>query len=105
MDFRLTEEQVMIRAVVRDFAQKETPPVTRDNSRNEHFFMAKYFASETGSKVANQAMQIHGSYGYTDEYPVARLLREVRVSSILEGTSQVQKLIIGRSLTGINAFV
>ena len=66
--------------------------------------MAKYYASEIAFKVANNAIQIHGSYGYTDDYPVERFLRDIRVSSILEGTSQVHKLIIGRSLTGINAF-
>lgn len=66
--------------------------------------MAKYYSSEIGFKVANKAIQIHGSYGYTDEYPVERFLRDVRVSSILEGTSQVHKLIIGRALTGISAF-
>jgi alkylation response protein AidB-like acyl-CoA dehydrogenase len=66
--------------------------------------MAKYYASEMALDVANKAIQIHGSYGYTDEYPVERYMRDIRVSSILEGTSQVHKLIIGRSLTGINAF-
>jgi alkylation response protein AidB-like acyl-CoA dehydrogenase len=66
--------------------------------------MAKYYSSEMAFRAANKAMQVHGSYGYTDEYPVERMLRDVRVSSILEGTSQVHKLIIGRDLTGINAF-
>ena len=67
--------------------------------------MAKYYSSEMAFKVANNAMQIHGSYGYTDDFPVERFLRDIRVSSILEGTSQIHKLIIGRSLTGISAFV
>ncbi|MFC2041972.1 acyl-CoA dehydrogenase family protein [Chloroflexota bacterium] len=67
--------------------------------------MAKYYASEIALKAANSAMQIHGSYGYSDEYPVERYFRDVRVSSILEGTSQVHKLIIGRAMTGLNAFV
>ncbi len=66
--------------------------------------MAKYYASEMALRVANQAIQIHGSYGYSDEFPVERIWRDVRVSSILEGTSQVQKLIIGRHVTGISAF-
>lgn len=66
--------------------------------------MAKYYSSEVAFKIANQAIQIYGSYGYTDEYPVERFLRDVRICSILEGTSQVHKLIIGRALTGINAF-
>jgi len=67
--------------------------------------MAKYYSSEIALKAANNAIQIHGSYGYSDEYPVERYFRDVRVSCILEGTSQIHKLIIGRAMTGINAFV
>ena len=67
--------------------------------------MAKYYSSEIAMKAANNALQIHGSYGYSDEYPIERYFRDVRVSSILEGTSQVHKLIIGRAMTGLNAFV
>ena len=67
--------------------------------------MAKYYASEIAFKAANNALQIHGSYGYSDDFPIERFLRDIRVSSILEGTSQMHKLIIGRALTGINAFV
>jgi butyryl-CoA dehydrogenase len=66
--------------------------------------MAKFYASEVAIRAANNAIQVHGSYGYSDEYPVERYFRDVRVSSILEGTSQVQKLIIGRAATGISAF-
>jgi len=67
--------------------------------------MAKYYSSEIALKAANNAIQIHGSYGYSDEYPVERYFRDVRVSSILEGTSQMHKLIIGRAKTGLSAFV
>ena len=67
--------------------------------------MAKYYASEIAFKAANNALQIHGSYGYSDDFPIERYLRDVRVSTILEGTSQMHKLIIGRAMTGINAFV
>jgi butyryl-CoA dehydrogenase len=66
--------------------------------------MAKYYSSEITLKAANNAIQIHGSYGYSDDYPVERYLRDARVSSILEGTSQMHKLIIGRAMTGLNAF-
>ena len=66
--------------------------------------MAKYYASEIALKVANAAIQIHGSYGYSDEFPVERFMRDVRASLIVEGTSDIHKLIIGRSMTGINAF-
>ena len=67
--------------------------------------MAKYFASETAVRAANAAVQVFGGYGYVDEYPVEKYLRDARVSTLYEGTSQIQKLIIGRALTGESAFV
>jgi len=66
---------------------------------------AKYYASEVAVRAANAALQVHGGYGYVDEYPVARYLRDARVLTLYEGTSQVQKLLIGRALTGESAFV
>ncbi|CAM03276.1 hypothetical protein A8924_4393 [Saccharopolyspora erythraea NRRL 2338] len=65
--------------------------------------MAKYHAGETAVRVANNALQVFGGYGYIDEYPVGKYLRDARVLTLYEGTSQVQKLIIGRSLTGVDA--
>jgi alkylation response protein AidB-like acyl-CoA dehydrogenase len=66
---------------------------------------AKYFASEVAVRAANAAVQAHGGYGYVDEYPVGKYLRDARVTTLYEGTSQIQKLLIGRALTGQNAFV
>jgi alkylation response protein AidB-like acyl-CoA dehydrogenase len=66
--------------------------------------MAKYYASEVAVRAANLAIQVHGGYGYIDEYPVSKYLRDARVMTLYEGTSQIQKLLIGRKLTGINAF-
>jgi alkylation response protein AidB-like acyl-CoA dehydrogenase len=67
--------------------------------------MAKLHASENAVSAANLAIQVYGGYGYLDEYPVAKILRDARVMTLYEGTSQVQKLLIGRALTGLNAFV
>jgi alkylation response protein AidB-like acyl-CoA dehydrogenase len=67
--------------------------------------MAKYFASEVAVRAANAALQAHGGYGYVDEYPVGKYLRDARVTTLYEGTSQIQKLLIGRALTGENAFL
>jgi hypothetical protein len=67
--------------------------------------MAKLYASENSVNAANLAIQVFGGYGYLDEYPVAKYLRDARVLTLYEGTSQVQKLLIGRALTGVNAFV
>jgi alkylation response protein AidB-like acyl-CoA dehydrogenase len=66
--------------------------------------IAKYYASEMSVRAANAAVQVHGGYGYVDEYPVGKYLRDARVTTLYEGTSQIQKLIIGRALTGESAF-
>jgi alkylation response protein AidB-like acyl-CoA dehydrogenase len=66
--------------------------------------VAKYYASEASVRAANAAVQVHGGYGYVDEYPVGKYLRDARVTTLYEGTSQIQKLIIGRALTGESAF-
>jgi alkylation response protein AidB-like acyl-CoA dehydrogenase len=65
---------------------------------------AKYFASEAAVRAANSAIQAFGGYGYIDEYPVQKYLRDARVMTLYEGTSQIQKLLIGRAETGISAF-
>ena len=67
--------------------------------------IAKLFATEAAVHCANVAIQVHGGSGYVDDYPVERYFRDVRVTTLYEGTSQIQKLIIGRALTGINALV
>lgn len=65
--------------------------------------MAKLHASETAVRVSNNALQVFGGYGFIDEYPVGKYVRDARVLTLYEGTSQVQKLIIGRALTGVDA--
>ncbi|MDA5281298.1 MULTISPECIES: acyl-CoA dehydrogenase family protein [unclassified Streptomyces] len=65
---------------------------------------AKLFASEAAVRAAGNALQVHGGYGYIDEYPVGKLLRDARVMTLYEGTSQIQKLLIGRARTGVSAF-
>jgi alkylation response protein AidB-like acyl-CoA dehydrogenase len=67
--------------------------------------MAKLYASEAAVRAANNAIQVFGGYGYIDEYPVGKFLRDTRVTTLYEGTSQIQKLLIGRALTGVNAFI
>lgn len=60
--------------------------------------MAKLFASEAANQVAYDALQIHGGYGYSKEYPIERIYRDARVLSIYEGTSEIQRLVIARNL-------
>jgi alkylation response protein AidB-like acyl-CoA dehydrogenase len=67
--------------------------------------IAKLYATEAAVSCANTAIQVHGGSGYVDDYPVERYFRDVRVTTLYEGTSQIQKMIIGRSLTGVNALV
>ncbi len=61
--------------------------------------MAKLFASETAMRVTTDAVQLHGGYGYTREYPVERLMRDAKITEIYEGTSEVQRMVIGGALT------
>ncbi len=60
--------------------------------------MAKLKASETANKVANQAVQIHGGYGYTRDYPVERIMRDAKICEIYEGTSEIQRVVIGNAI-------
>ena len=66
---------------------------------------AKLFASEAAVRAADNAIQVHGGAGYVDDFPVAKYLRDARVMTLYEGTSQIQKLLIGRAETGVSAFV
>ena len=60
--------------------------------------MAKLYASEMSVRVANEAIQIHGGYGYVKEYPVEKFYRDTKIATIGEGTSEIQRLVIARQL-------
>ncbi|HQB83527.1 MAG TPA: acyl-CoA dehydrogenase family protein, partial [Candidatus Rifleibacterium sp.] len=60
--------------------------------------MAKLFASETAMAVTTMAVQLHGGYGYTREYPVERMMRDAKITEIYEGTSEVQKMVISAAV-------
>jgi alkylation response protein AidB-like acyl-CoA dehydrogenase len=60
--------------------------------------MAKLLASEAAQRAVSRAVQIHGGYGYTSEFPVEKLFRDARVQTIYEGTSEIQRLVIAREL-------
>jgi butyryl-CoA dehydrogenase len=81
------------------FLKDEARPNTLETS------IAKLHATEAAVWCANTAIQVHGGAGYVDDHPVERYFRDARVTTLYEGTSQIQKLIIGRGLTGINALV
>jgi len=60
--------------------------------------IAKLFASEIAQRVTNEAVQVHGGYGYVKEFHVERLMRDAKITQIYEGTSEVQKIVISRSI-------
>lgn len=93
--FMLADMQTQLEAAelltLRAASMKEKgQPFSREAS------MAKLFASEMSNKVADKAVQLHGGYGYIDEFPVERFFRDARVQTIYEGTSEVQRMVIAR---------
>jgi alkylation response protein AidB-like acyl-CoA dehydrogenase len=106
--YQLVQEMLAEMAVETDAARLLVWRAADLADRGEQFgteaSMAKLFASETAVKAANQAIQVFGGYGYVDEFPVGKYLRDARVTTLYEGTSQIQKLLIGRALTGVSAF-
>ena len=106
--FQLVQELIADTAVEVEAARLLTWRVADLKMRGEKYTlaasMAKFYASEMCVRAANAAVQVHGGYGYVDEFVVGKLLRDSRVTTLYEGTSQVQKLLIGRALTGISAF-
>jgi alkylation response protein AidB-like acyl-CoA dehydrogenase len=76
----------------------------RGEAAGREVSMAKYYASEAAVRAARNAIQVHGGVGYVAEYPVERYLRDALALTLYEGTTQIQKLIIGRDTLGIPAF-
>lgn len=107
--YQLVQEMIADMSVDADAARLLTWRAADLMQRGEPFgtaaSKAKLFASEAAVRAANLAVQAFGGYGFIDEYPVQKYLRDARVMTLYEGTSQVQKLLIGRAETGINAFV
>ena len=98
LQFKLADmatELVAARQMVRLAASKVD---NNDADKTTYCAMAKQFATDVGFKVCNEALQLHGGYGYIKEYPLERHVRDVRVHQILEGTNEVMRLIIGRRL-------
>jgi alkylation response protein AidB-like acyl-CoA dehydrogenase len=107
--FQLVQEMIADMALETDAARMLVwrAAYLKDNGKpnSTETSVAKLFATEAAVRCANAAIQVHGGSGYVDDYPVERYLRDARVTTLYEGTSQIQKLIIGRALTGVNALV
>ncbi len=98
LEFKLADmatELVAARQMVRLAAFKVD---SNDPDKTTYCAMAKRFATDVGFQVCNEALQIHGGYGYIKEYPLERHVRDVRVHQILEGTNEIMRVIIGRRL-------
>jgi alkylation response protein AidB-like acyl-CoA dehydrogenase len=105
--FQLVQEMIADMVVRRDAARLlvRRAGILKDQGKpnTTETSVAKLYATESAVECANLAIQVHGGSGYVDDYPVERYLRDARVTTLYEGTSQIQKLIIGREATGINA--
>ncbi|HET6922166.1 MAG TPA: acyl-CoA dehydrogenase family protein [Anaeromyxobacteraceae bacterium] len=91
-DMRTAHDAARLLALRAAFLKERGAPFTREAA------MAKLFASEAAQRAVDRAVQIHGGYGYTGEFPVERYFRDARVQTIYEGTSEVQRLVIARDL-------
>jgi alkylation response protein AidB-like acyl-CoA dehydrogenase len=103
LQFKLADmatELVAARQMVRLAAFKLD---NQDPECSAYCAMAKRFATDVGFNVCNEALQIHGGYGYIKEYPLERYVRDVRVHQILEGTNEIMRMIIGRRLLAEHA--
>lgn len=92
-DMKTSLDAAHLLAMRAAWLKEENRPFSREAS------MAKLFASEAAVRICNEAVQIHGGYGYMREFPAERHLRDVRVTTIYEGTSEVQRIVIARSVT------
>ena len=105
--FQLVQELIADMVVKRDAARLlvRRAGVLKDKGEPNtvETSIAKLYATEAAVECANAAIQVHGGSGYVDDHPVERYLRDARVTTLYEGTSQIQKLIIGRGATGIDA--
>ncbi|HXE71148.1 MAG TPA: acyl-CoA dehydrogenase [Candidatus Nitrosotenuis sp.] len=103
-EFQLVQEMLVWMATHTEAARLMTYKAALKRDSGERFSMeasqAKWYASEVAMQAALYAVQIHGGYGYSKEYPVERLMRDAKVTQIYEGTSEIQKLVIARNLLG-----
>ena len=106
--FQLIQDMIAEMAVELEAARMLTYKAIAAREKGGRFTleasMAKYYATEAANRNAYRAVQIHGGYGFFEEYEVERLYRDARITTLYEGTSQIQKLVIASHLTGLRAF-
>ena len=100
LQFRLADMAIELEAA-RTFLWRAAAALDRkDPDATQLCAMAKRFGTDTGFKVANEALQLHGGYGYLSEYGIEKIVRDLRVHQILEGTNDIMRLIVARGLIG-----
>ena len=98
IQFKLAEMETRT-AAARELLYRACSKVeARDPDLGKHSAMAKLFASDTAMWVTTEAVQVLGGYGYVSEYPVERMMRDAKITQIYEGTNEIQRLVIARTL-------
>ena len=98
MDTQLDASRLMLSAAARAFDNAGEEGGGADATLIARAAKAKRFVTDAGFEVANQALQIHGGYGYLADYEIERIVRDLRVHQILEGTNEIMRMIIARAL-------
>jgi len=98
LQFKLADMATELEAARLMIRQAATKLDAGDPDATLHCAMAKRFATDAGFQICNEALQLHGGYGYLRDYPIERFLRDVRVHQILEGTNEIMRVIIARRL-------
>lgn len=98
LQFKLADMATELEAARLLLYQAATKVDAKTPDATMHAAMAKRFATDTGFRVANEALQIHGGYGYLEDYPLERHVRDLRVHQILEGTNEIMRVVIAREL-------
>ncbi|MEA3246138.1 MAG: acyl-CoA dehydrogenase family protein, partial [Gemmatimonadota bacterium] len=97
VEFKLADMATRLHAA-RAMLHTTAAAIDRGEPVGAHAAMSKLLASETAMWVTTQAIQIFGGYGYVTDYPVERLFRDAKVTEIYEGTSEIQRIVIGRAI-------
>ena len=98
LQFRLADLEIELQAARTFLRQAAWKLDQRAPDATKFCAMAKRFVTETGSKVANECLQLHGGYGYLADYGIEKIVRDLRVHEILEGTNEIMRLIVARQL-------
>ena len=98
LQFRLADMETELEAARLMVRRGASALDRKDPAATRLCAMAKRFATDAGFEVANQALQLHGGYGYLKDYPLERIVRDLRVHQILEGTNEIMRVIIAREM-------